>query len=270
MSCSQCRHEFCWLCGGDWRGHNACNSYKKGKPSAGEDDDAPSEWTGTEEDKKLSKGELRKSLERWVHYHDRYLAHKNSGAFANKTLSQAYQRTIQLREIKNSNLQACLFLVESAKEIIACRNILSWSYVYAYYVAAKDNNSQRLLFESHQEKLESFTDKLHEMIEKPLGSLMENSVSKEIVHLTGVIRKFRKNVIKNVTLTPLPSILSIDKEKDTQALNPKAYVAAKRKALFALLPKDKEKLKKGFACRACTYVNKEENEFCEVCNTPRY
>jgi len=267
MTCSQCRYEFCWLCGGDWRGHNACNSFKKAKSGGEEDENG--EWTGKDGDQKFSKDELRKSLERWVHYHDRFLAHKNSGSFATKTLSQAYQRAIQLREIKNSNLQACLFLVESAKEIIACRAVLAWSYVYAYYVAAKDNNSQRLLFESHQEKLENFTDKLHEMIEKPLGSLMENQVSRQIVHLTSVIRKFRKNVIKIVTQTPLPSILSMDKDKDINALNPKAYVAAKRKALFALLPRDKEKLKKGFSCRACTYLNKEENEWCEMCNTPR-
>merc|ERR1719320_1097450 len=25
MTCRQCRHEFCWLCKGDWKNHSACN-----------------------------------------------------------------------------------------------------------------------------------------------------------------------------------------------------------------------------------------------------
>ncbi len=25
MTCYKCRHEFCWICYGDWRGHSACN-----------------------------------------------------------------------------------------------------------------------------------------------------------------------------------------------------------------------------------------------------
>ena len=25
MTCRKCRHEFCWLCFGNWRGHSSCN-----------------------------------------------------------------------------------------------------------------------------------------------------------------------------------------------------------------------------------------------------
>ncbi len=28
MTCRKCRHEFCWICFADWKGHSACNSKK--------------------------------------------------------------------------------------------------------------------------------------------------------------------------------------------------------------------------------------------------
>ena len=28
MTCRKCKHEFCWICFGDWRGHRACDTQK--------------------------------------------------------------------------------------------------------------------------------------------------------------------------------------------------------------------------------------------------
>lgn len=30
-TCRNCRHEFCWICMGDWRGHRACNRFDESK-----------------------------------------------------------------------------------------------------------------------------------------------------------------------------------------------------------------------------------------------
>ena len=29
MTCYKCRHEFCWICFGDWKKHTSCNAYKE-------------------------------------------------------------------------------------------------------------------------------------------------------------------------------------------------------------------------------------------------
>ena len=58
MTCRKCKHEFCWLCGGNYVGHTNCGTWKDGPTSA-----------------------ERQSIEKYMHYSSRFEVHKNSQAF---------------------------------------------------------------------------------------------------------------------------------------------------------------------------------------------
>ena len=64
MTCSQCRHEFCWLCHGAWADHGertggfyACNRYEAAKKKGDFDEEA------------LQRERARTALERYMHYY---------------------------------------------------------------------------------------------------------------------------------------------------------------------------------------------------------
>jgi ariadne-1 len=69
MSCVQCRHEFCWLCRGDWKEHGEatggfykCNKYEQSNAKS--------------EDESVNN--LKTELETYLFYFHRYEAHRAS------------------------------------------------------------------------------------------------------------------------------------------------------------------------------------------------
>ena len=67
------RHEFCWLCLGPWEDHGertggfyACNRYEKGKQRG--------EYDEVQKQRDMAKH----SLERYMHYYERWVAHAKS------------------------------------------------------------------------------------------------------------------------------------------------------------------------------------------------
>lgn len=57
--------------------------------------------------------------------------------------------------------------------------------MYGFYLKAKDGESSRLLFETHQHALEDFTDRLHELTEMPLEELQEPKSRQAVLNLIG-------------------------------------------------------------------------------------
>jgi ariadne-1 len=66
MTCRKCRHEFCWMCMGIWSEHGTswynCNRFEEKSGSDARDAQAKS----------------RQSLERYLHYYNRYANHEQS------------------------------------------------------------------------------------------------------------------------------------------------------------------------------------------------
>ena len=67
MNCQKCKHEFCWICNGDWKDHGAntggyynCNKYNEVKDKVDDKSDAAM---------------AKRELDRYLHYYSRYHAH---------------------------------------------------------------------------------------------------------------------------------------------------------------------------------------------------
>ena len=78
MTCSQCRHEFCWICLGDWSEHGSatggyyqCNLYEEKKKQDGAFAALESERQNAEND-----------MARYLWHFERYNNHERSGRLA--------------------------------------------------------------------------------------------------------------------------------------------------------------------------------------------
>lgn len=181
MSCSQCKHEFCWMCMGDWSEHGAstggyykCNKFDPLKASDEESDSA----------------RAKRELDRYLHYYKRYHVHDDAQKFADKQLEATEKRMIELQESTHGSWIDVQFLKSANEMVIDCRRTLKSTYILGYYL---DPNAtkQRELFENLQEHLERFTEKLSELTEQPLETMDRT----EVVNITRVTESFLHNLI---------------------------------------------------------------------------
>ncbi|OEL29370.1 putative E3 ubiquitin-protein ligase ARI2 [Dichanthelium oligosanthes] len=158
-NCGQC---MCWLCGGGtglqhtWTsiaGHS-CNRYK--------------EETGGK-----TADTSRVQMQRYKHYYDRFKIHGDSYNVEKQKLGATLQERVRLLE---SDLKRPLairdgsFLIWPHRRLLVSRQVLSRSYVFAYYMFGGDLRTRpqarvslavaRNLFEDHQEQLEQHVERL--------------------------------------------------------------------------------------------------------------
>jgi ariadne-1 len=174
MTCRKCRHEFCWMCMGNWSEHGTswynCNRFEERSGSDARDAQARS----------------RQSLERYLHYYNRYANHEQSA----KLDKDIYVKT----EIKMKQLQSqaklswieVQFLDSASQSLQRCRQTLKWTYAFAFYLA---NNNLTEIFQTNQKDLEMAVENLSEMFERPVDQLKNLKV--EMMDKTSYCNKRR-------------------------------------------------------------------------------
>ena len=179
MTCSQCRHQFCWLCKEDWKKHGTatggfykCNKYIKMK-----------------QDGKKVKEIYDDS--RFLHYFSRFKNHEESKNILIKDLKKI---EIFLNEdISNEMIGEASFtrtINNTIKVILECRSTLKLSYPIGYLM--KDDNL-RTLFEYWQENLEKYCEDLHGLIE--VDSIQELWVNRcKIRDYLTTTKQYHKNL----------------------------------------------------------------------------
>jgi len=172
---------------GDWKDHGAnTGGYYK-----------CSRYHGTEEGGAVDQSDSAKAkrdLDRYLHYYRRYHAHHEAEEFALKQLKATEQRMVLLQEATDDSKWSDVeFLKTANKQLVECRRVLKYTYVFAFYLDPHQTN-QRERFEHHQEMLERFTENLSELSEKNLQELDRT----QIVNQTRVVDRFMKNVLQYV------------------------------------------------------------------------
>lgn len=189
MSCQRCKFEFCWICMGDWHDHGANTGgyYKCNKYDNSSGDGAAS---GDQSDAAKAK----RDLDRYLHYYKRFHAHQEAQSFAKKQLKETEQRMVILQECTDDAKWSDVEFLKAANEqLVECRRVLKYTYVFAYYLDSV-LNMQRDRFEHHQEMLERFTENLSELSEKPLPEMDRT----DVVNQTRVVDRFMTNILKYV------------------------------------------------------------------------
>ena len=110
MTCKICKHEFCWLCKGDWSAHGSatggnysCNKFEQQKESF-------------DEQKLIDKA--KNDLQRYLHYFSRYDNHSKAAKIAENQLVKTEAKMHELQSICGSDQ----FLLKAVKVVISVCN----------------------------------------------------------------------------------------------------------------------------------------------------
>jgi ariadne-1 len=184
MTCRQCKHEFCWICMGNWADHGQQSGgyYKCNKFDA-------AELPATVTEAQRAKAEL----DRYLHYYQRYQAHESGLKFADKLRESSEKRMMEQQELQRSTWMDVQFLKQAAEQVRECRRVLKFTYVLGYYL--KDKTPEKSLFEYHQEMLEKHTERLQEFTERPLDQLQRS----DVVNLTRVTERFMESLLQSMS-----------------------------------------------------------------------
>lgn len=117
MTCRKCRHEFCWMCMGVWSEHGTswynCSRYEEKSGSEARDAQAKS----------------RQSLERYLHYYNRYANHEQSAKLDKDIALKAEKKMTQLQTNSNLSWIEVQFLSDASQCLQQCRQTLKWYVV---------------------------------------------------------------------------------------------------------------------------------------------
>ncbi|KAL9048964.1 MAG: hypothetical protein Q9162_007462 [Coniocarpon cinnabarinum] len=161
MTCRKCKHEFCWMCMGVWSEHGTswynCSRYEEKSGHDARDAQAKS----------------RASLERYLHYYNRYANHEQSAKLDKDIALKAEKKMTKLQSDSNLSWIEVQFLQAASKCLQECRQTLKWTYAFAFYLA---RNNQTEIFEDNQKDLELAVENLSELFEKPTDQLKDLKV----------------------------------------------------------------------------------------------
>ena len=185
MTCRQCKHEYCWMCYKDWKGHNDyynCNRYNKSK------EEKKSSKKSSRKEREQQRLEMRRALEKYLHYHSRFVNHTRSSELET-TRDQAMKVMREMEETEATEAEV-IFIRQATAKLQQVRGVLKYSYVLRYYL--EDDGPQASLLEYLQEDLEKTAEKLSELLANPMKHKMD------VVNLTSIADTRLRNMIDAV------------------------------------------------------------------------
>lgn len=181
MQCFNCKHDFCWMCLGDWRTHGSeyyeCSRYKENPNIAHESEHA----------------QAREALKKYLHYFERWENHSRSMKLEAQTLEKIKNR------IQEKVMSSCgtwidwQYLFDAASLLAKCRYTLQYTYPYAYYI---EPSPTKELFEYQQAQLEAEIENLSWKIEHA-----ETTDRGDLENQMDIAEKRRTSLLKDFLLT---------------------------------------------------------------------
>ncbi|KAF4656196.1 hypothetical protein FOZ61_007126 [Perkinsus olseni] len=148
MRCSEsgggCGQEFCWLCLTPWAQHGqstggweGCNIYERNT----RDD--------TEEGRKQREGVLgekvrqkaKHALQKYMFHYERYINHDRAANLAREVIASGKLDDMRkiLHDRDDIDVSELGFITSALQQVVECRRVLKWTYVYGYYLIKEDD-----------------------------------------------------------------------------------------------------------------------------------
>ncbi|EOA25192.1 hypothetical protein CARUB_v10018509mg [Capsella rubella] len=207
MTC-KCGQHFCWLCGEatgvshTWTtidGHS-CGRYK--------------------DDKVRQMERAKRDLDRYTHYHYRYKAHTDSLKLEDKLRKNVLEKAVLNSERKSEEVFTnYIWVTDGVNRLFRSRRILSYSYVFAYYMfgeelfkdemSDKEREIKKNLFEDQQQQLECNVERLSKVLEEPFDEyefMKAVDMRRQLNNLSALVDNICKQMyecIENELLGPI-------------------------------------------------------------------
>lgn len=173
MTCSKCRHEFCWTCMGRWAHHHVCNKL---------DGAAPPPADGAIYVRRFSTYNVK---------------HEEMKQAYNLDVAQYQHRMVQGAEMEIEKQWIKIDFVASAVEILLqCRRTLMHSYIFSYLMTTIDN--QMFIFEDNLKYLEQCTEQLSGILENDVMPSNVLMLKSKIVDGTSLCVKRRCSLMDHI------------------------------------------------------------------------
>eukprot|EP00088_Acartia_fossae_P015272 TRINITY_DN18340_c0_g1_i1.p1 TRINITY_DN18340_c0_g1~~TRINITY_DN18340_c0_g1_i1.p1 ORF type:complete len:516 (-),score=99.03 TRINITY_DN18340_c0_g1_i1:35-1582(-) len=177
MQCYNCKHEFCWMCLGDWRSHGSeyyeCSRYKENPNIANESAHA----------------QAREALKKYLHYFERWENHSRSMKLEAVTLEKINNRIEDKVKASCGTWIDWQYLLDAATLLAKCRYTLQYTYPYAYYM---QSSPRKQLFEYNQAQLEAEIENLSWKIEHA-----ETTDRGDLENQMDIAEKLRTSLLKD-------------------------------------------------------------------------
>ncbi|RCV32093.1 hypothetical protein SETIT_6G230200v2 [Setaria italica] len=258
MTCTPpCKFEFCWLCLGAWSDHGertggfyACNRYESAKKE------------GVYDETEARRERAKNSLERYMHYYERWASNQTSRQKAQADLHKAEKEQLaKLTDIFGIPETQLKFIVEAWSQIIECRRVLKWTYAYGYYLDDKV-------------KLSLVLERLHQCAEKDLLAFLpslkpdSNETTAPSVAEFGVTRNYFENLVQALEagLEDVHATGQAAATSSTATSSKKGGTKSKKKHAKP----SSDHTDDGWPCERCTYLNPPSVDVCSICEKSRY
>ncbi|KIM83428.1 hypothetical protein PILCRDRAFT_783776 [Piloderma croceum F 1598] len=182
MTCKKCKHEFCWVCMGPWIEHGtawySCNRYD--------------EKDGV--DARDAQSKSRASLERYLHYYNRWANHEQSAKLSIELYSKTEKKMEEMQITSDLTWIEVQFMKKAVDEVEKCRMTLKWTYAMAYYL---DKGNEKELFEDNQRDLERAVEDLSELLESPIEAENIPTLRQKVTDKTVYVQKRNEIVLED-------------------------------------------------------------------------
>ncbi|ODV90915.1 hypothetical protein CANCADRAFT_113366 [Tortispora caseinolytica NRRL Y-17796] len=183
MLCRKCGHEWCWVCSGPWSEHGTayynCSRYDEKSGQEARDQQAKS----------------KASLERYLHYYNRYANHLESARLDKKLYLRTQKKMTDLQNSTSMTWIEVQYLANASDVLQHCRRTLMWTYAFAFYL---ERNNNTHIFENNQQDLELAVEKLSEMFERNTSELATKRL--ELLDMTSYVSTRRSLLLKDTQL----------------------------------------------------------------------
>ncbi|KAK3827425.1 MAG: hypothetical protein J3Q66DRAFT_320238 [Benniella sp.] len=182
MTCRKCKYEFCWVCMGPWSEHGNnwynCNRYEESSSTDARDQQAKS----------------RASLERYLHYYNRFANHEHSAKLDRDLYLKTEKKMEEMQRTSDLSWIEVQFLKKAVDVLTSCRMTLRWTYAFAFYLV---RNNMTELFEDNQRDLEVAVEALSELLEKPIEREKIAELRQQVLDKTVYVGSRREVVLED-------------------------------------------------------------------------
>lgn len=119
-------------------------------------------------DARDTQAKSRASLERYLHYYNRYANHDHSAKLDKDLYLKTEKKMTQLQSSSGMSWIEVQYLDQASTALQQCRQTLKWTYAFAFYL---ERNNDTYIFEDNQRDLEMAVEQLSELFERPMEVL---------------------------------------------------------------------------------------------------